>query len=230
MVKFRQVELFLDGTYAEEERKEFMLKSRCICGYLERGLAQSDFESTRSRVNIFCSKEHIDGEAKDLKDPPFVEVRMHFDASAFFGSDFEKKQQIYIKVIELGLAIAEEIMPIPLELCTERLMEFSSNGYVNEWVHHQKEWKKCGVKCIFRCVLKEDEFCQTQEIYVDGKMIIYELISRTMPREFLFHQFLGRAALKNGNEIQYKTSKRIISMYKIKDGVLTFAPENISEH
>jgi hypothetical protein len=229
-VEFKQVELFLDGTYTKDEGIEFMLKSRCICGYLERGLQNIHFVSKRKRVNIFCSKNKIEAEARNIIDPQIVEVRMHFDASSYFSADYINKQKIYINIIESGLSIAEKVMPIPLEFCVERLKSFESNGYVNEWVHFEKEWKKNRVRCVFRCELKGDEFCQTQEVYVEGRLVAKELISRSKPRESLFYQYLGRATLKNGNEIQYKKGESIISAYDIETGVMTFDQENINKH
>ena len=57
MPVFDQIELFLDGTYPRGEQKSFMLKSRCICNYVERALDEKEFETTLSRVNIHCSKD-----------------------------------------------------------------------------------------------------------------------------------------------------------------------------
>ena len=230
MKKFTQIELFLDGSYSKEERVEFIFNSRCVCGYLERKLAELDFLTTLSRVNIKCTQNKDNIGCKELKGAPYLEVTIHQDLADFFRAKSEKKQKAYIQVIESGLKMAENFMPIPREFCVETLRTFEDNGHINEWVHLEKEWKKKRVKCVFRCNLKIDACYQTQEIYIDDKLVLKALITRTKPREFLFFQDLGKATLKNGHEIHYSKGKRSISIYNIETNKLSFPPKNISEH
>jgi hypothetical protein len=191
-------------------------------------LAANQFDTKRSRVNIFCVKENINGFAKDLVDPPILEVRLHCDISNFFESSFDNRQQIYMQVIDSGLSVAEQFMPLPRKYCLERLRKFSQNGYLNEWVYLDKEWKNKGIRSLFRCSVSKDEFSQTQEVYIDGNLVCKEIIAKTKPREFLFHEYLGKATLINGNEIQYTKNNRMLSIYNLETETLTFPSENIN--
>jgi hypothetical protein len=228
--KLSQIELFLDGTYTKEEGMEFIFNSRCISGYLERALANLEFSTSLSRINIKCTKNKNDVGCRELNNAPYLEVVIFHDLSNFFDETIDNKQNIYIEVINSGLREAAGYMPIPLEFCANTLSSFKNEGYINEWVHLEKEWVTKNIRCVFRCDLKVDAFYQFQEIYINGDLVLNKLITRTKPRETLFFRDFGKASIKNENEIHYKNRKRLISTYNIELDELSIPSENISEH
>lgn len=215
MPVLNQIELFLDGTYSSEEKKDFIFKSRCICNYLERALAEEGFETTLSRVNIHCSKRAIRASAQPLKGAPYLEVRIHYDVPRVAGLDEPALQHHYMRIIDLGLSAADEFMPVPYSYCMEVLQQFENGGFVNEWVQAEKNWEKPSVQCKVLARLTTEKFTILQQIYRDGDLIADDIIAETRPREMLFIDYLGGLSLDRSRNIVYKRKKRLLSKFNL---------------
>lgn len=212
---FDQIELFLDGSYPGEEQKGFIFKSRCICNYLERALAEKKFETTLSRVNIHCSKDEREVRILPLKGVPFLEVCIKYDIPPLLVLNESSLQGHYVRIINLGLKAAESFMSVPSGYCMSILRRFEDEGFKNEWIHAQKSWKKGAVRCDVIAQLTTERFSLWQCIYRDGILIAKTQVAETKPREMLFIDYLGTLSLDRSGSIVYKRKGKEITKFDL---------------
>lgn len=216
MPAFSQIELFLDGTYTVEEGKNLILKSRCICNYLERFLRKEKFQTTLSRINIFCSKETRQAKFNRSKAAPFLEVRINYDIPNILELDEFSLQHHLMKIIDSGLSSAMEYMPIPHELCINVLRRFEDGDFKNEWIQTQKVWKKGALRCDVLAELTTEKFSLQQLIYRDDVLVAKRRIAETKPREMLFYDYFGTLSLDATKTIVYKNNRKVLTAFNVE--------------
>lgn len=216
MPALTQIELFLGGNYPIEESKNFTLKSRCICNYLERALKEEKHQTTLSRVNIFCSKEIDKAKAVRLKKPPFLEASIKYDLPTLSELNESSLQAHFIRIIDSGLAIAQTFMPIPHEYCMNALRQFENGGFKNEWIQTQKIWKQLAIHCDVLAQLTTEKFSLQQLIYRDGLLVEKKQIAETKPREMLFYDYFGTLSLDKSETIVYRNKEKVLTRFSIK--------------
>ena len=131
-------------------------------------------------------------------------------------------------MLSTGVEKALKHSPLPSRQIMEALDEFSNNGCLNQWTHIDKLWKRKAYRCVMKCDHRTDTFYLTQKVYKYDVLLAEELIAKTLPREWLFHQFLGKLTLKE-NCIVYANKQKTISTFRIDEGELEFSTKNI-EH
>lgn len=221
MPKLSQIELYLDGTYSKSEKIDFIFKSRCICGFLERALVNLGFQTTLSRINIKCSREVVQAEARQLKASPFLEVSITYDFPSLSGLNLVSTYLEFSNVILLGLKSAESYMPVPHDFCREQLERFMEGECVNQWIHVDKTWKKISCRSVIEAEIKSDKFSLHQTIYRDGVVIERIQLTETKPREMLFFPFLGKLRLDKDGYIYYENKERKISKFNLINNKIT---------
>jgi hypothetical protein len=213
MPAFSQIELYLDDSYETEENKNFIPRSRCSCNYLEKKLGELKFLTKYSRVNIYLSKKEGALKVAPLKGVPILGVTIDYDLKDVQNICDDRLQIHFIAIIERGLKAAEDFMPIPIVECLTFLNEFKENGFKNEWIQAQKEWKQKSIKSEVLASLTTLEFKLLQKIYENGNITAERIIAKTSPREIMFHDFLGSLTLDRTGVIQYKKGNQIISSF-----------------
>jgi len=216
MPTFSQIELFLDEGYSREENKSFILKSRCICNYLERAIKEEKYQTDFSRVNIFCSKNITETRVVRLKEPPLLEVFVEYDLPSLSELNESLLQKNFMKIIDIGLAAAKISMPVPHEYCMNALRNFEAGGFKNEWVQAQKMWKKLAVRCDVLAQLTIEKFTLQQFIYRGDVLLGKKKIAETKPRELLFYEYFGTLSLDQAGSIFYKNKKEVLSRFDLE--------------
>lgn len=211
-----QIELFLDGTYLEKEKKSFILKSRCICNYLERALDKKGFDAALSRINIHCSKDEGQVRVMPLKGVPFLEVCIKYELPVLFDLDVITLQRHYKKIIDLGLRAAETFMPVPHSYCMVVLQRFEEEAFNNKWIQSTKSWDRCSISSEVLACLTMEKFTLQQRIYRSDELISEKQIAETKPREMLFLDYLGSLSLDRSGNIVYKRKGKCLSKFDVK--------------
>lgn len=215
MPKFTQIELFLAGGYADEERKRFLFQSRCICNYLERKLAKKAFESTYSRVNIHCTKDDGEVRVAPLKGCPYLEVRLRYDVPPLADLDEASLQQHYAQIIDSGLTAAAGVMEVPHDFCMRALDELKKGGFRNTWIQAEKSWARQEVRCEVIADLTTSEFTLTQRIYRGESLLAERLVAQTLPREMLFLESLGTLSMNSSGSVVYKKRDKVLTTFNL---------------
>ncbi len=218
MPDFRQLELFLDSTYAANEQRRFIFKSRCVCNYLERGLVSLNFRTKLARLNIHCSTEPKAVRVRPLKIEPFLEVCINYDLPPIDSLNTIALQRHYFGVILKGLEAAETYMPVPIDHCRAALAEFENGGFLNRWVYLDKQWDRLGCRCLLTAELTIDKFLLEQLVYVNGCVVASKQVVETKPREMLFHEYLGMLSIQGGNRLVYKSKSKVLSIFDLEHG------------
>jgi hypothetical protein len=216
MLIFEQIELFLDGSYDKDERRSFIFKTRSICNFLERALAEKKFTAPLSRVNIFCTRSEEEVCVKRLKNENFLEVYILFDIPNILNLDGVKLQEQMKKIIGEGLQIASTFMDVPYEFCMETLQKFIDGGCVNRWVHTAKKWNRNELESKVIGALTTSKFSLIQQVYIGGTLECETKIAETKPRELVFNSLLGRLSKSADEKIYYKVGPDILTCFDVR--------------
>lgn len=214
MKKLTQIELYLEKSPPDSEEKEFLVKSRSMCCYLERRLVGLNFETKCSRINIKCVQSIDEASVAPYKNEPYLEVRLPYKMPSIDSMNSDTLQKHYARIIELGLKAAEQYMPVPYEFCIDVLVQFEAGGYVNEWVQAEKTWSRKSLRSVVTAHLTMDEFFLTQQIEHEDSSV-EEKIAKAETREILFYPYLGSLSMDRSGDIVYKNKKKIISKYSV---------------
>jgi hypothetical protein len=212
-----QIELFLDGSYPNEEQKSFIFKSRCICNYLERALLEKKFETSFSRVNIHCSKDETKTRVHPLKGDQLLEVCIKYDLPPLSTLDAPSLQFRYAQIIDFGLRAAEGFMTVPHGYCMSALRKFEKGGFKNQWTQAEKNWGPGAIRCAVIADLNMEQFALWQHIYRDGDLIASRRVALTKPREMLFIDYLGNLSKDNSGNIVYKRKGKTITKFSLEE-------------
>lgn len=212
---FRQIELFLDGTYSKEERRAFLLGSRCICNYVERELKREKFKSNYSRINIFCTKDERKTGVFPLKNEPYLEVRVRYQMPELSSLTDVALQRNYAEIILLGLNAAKSLMPVPCGVCEAAIRQFEAGGFQNKWVQAKKSWASLSLRCEAVAQLTIYDFTLMQKVYRDGEIVASHKIVETKPREMLFLEYFGDFSLSKRTNILYKAKGKVLTNFDI---------------
>lgn len=213
---FSQIELFLDNSYSNEQQVEFMLRSRCICNYLERSIRGSKFKTSMSRINIVCTKKKDNVQVGPLKGMPYLQVCINYDLPSIFRLDEESLQLHFADIITQGINAAQSFMPVPFKECLDILEEFKRNGFSNSWIQSRKEWKRLNLRSDVIADLTMYKFSLTQKIYEGDSLLAEKIIVEEKPREFLFFDYLGDLSMSADGKIAYAAKRRNFTVFDCK--------------
>lgn len=217
MKELFHVELYLDSSYALDEQKAFIFKSRCICNYLERGLETLKFKSPFSRLNIHCSKTSDKDGVRPLEHEAFLEAHILYDVQHLNSSDEKLLQCEFANIILSGLGAAQKFTSMPVEECRLRLDEFKNEGFVNRWVQVDKYWKKWDCRCVIEAEITTTHFILTEFVHVGGRLVASLEIAKTKPREMLFEEYLGSASLSSSGILSYKAGGAVRTVFSVEE-------------
>ncbi len=211
-----QIELHFDGSYTLEERKEFLSKSRCICNYLERALLRIGFETALRRINIMCSRSSIEPQASKYTHEPILGVDISYDIPPVIDMEESVLQGHYAVMIVEGLRVAESFMELPMNECVSALREFELGGFKNEWVQARKSWSRVAMRSEVLARVTMDEFVLEQLMYSGDELVSTIEVAVTIPRELLFHKYLGSLSMDRSGNINYKSRGEPITTYDVE--------------
>ena len=218
MTRFWNFILGLNSTYSEEERTTTIVASRSMANFIEQRLYSLNFRSDFSRLIIQCSREPADIEFHKGTDPAIATIYINLELGDFLASE-ESMHKAFSLMLSTGVEKALKHEPLPSSQIMAALDEFNNNGHINQWVHVDKLWKRKDYRCVIECDLRTDAFYLTQKIYKGDILLVEKLIGETLPREWLFHQLLGKLTLKE-NYIVYANKQKTISTFRIEEGEL----------
>jgi hypothetical protein len=155
-------------------------------------------------------------------------VFVQLDIDGFEKSTDSKFQAFKALILE-GIKAASKYANFPTSEINNSLEHFMQSGYQNKWVYLDKAWKRKNIRCKIICNHQIDVFELTQQIFLNDVLQHEKVLVRTMPREFLYHQYLGKLALKDGSQIVYSKGKSEISSYDIDLGVID-SDEQLAEY
>ena len=216
MRTLRHVELYLDSTYPEAERKWFLKASRSACSFIERHLQPLQFKGPYSRVNIFCSNDAEVGRALPYKHEPYLEVHIPFIAKPAGQLSPSESQQQFLQIIAAGLETAGRFTPMPLEAISKAMAQFADAGYVNQWKHIDKHWVRKRCRCVISMELTMESFNANQFVYIEDELVGERAIARTSPREGLWAEHLGKLTLSTDGVLEYKRASKVLSAFDIE--------------
>ncbi|WP_397385119.1 hypothetical protein [Prosthecobacter sp.] len=227
MSQFVELQLILGDGFSKEEAVAVTMGSRSMLNFVERRLAVGRHESEFTKLNIYCSKSAADSNLIRYKEPKgFVGIKVQMDPGDFL-SPLTRFQETCALMVREGVRAASQHIPLPEEDVSRAIGNFIDGGFVNQWIHADKTWKRAGFRSIVRCDLRTDAFVLTQSFYRDQKLLADAMIARTKPREFLFHPLLGKLTHSH-SQIAFRTPERIISSYDMETGKLLLPDDNIA--
>lgn len=221
MPKLSQIELYLDGDYSKEEKKEFLFKSRCASNYWEREISKLKFNTNYSRINVYVSDGSKEEKVQPMKAVPFLEVVVHYPIKGISNIEDTELQQHYIKILSIALSAVGSVMPIPFEQCMDILGSFKANNYKNEWVQAERAWVKKSIESRVTAKLSLNEFQLTQYVYVSNELVGKKVIVKSLPRELLFNEYLGKLSISKSGILEYKKGENVLSQFDLKSSRFT---------
>lgn len=216
MPKLSQIELYLDGDYSKEEKREFLFKSRSVCNFWEREISKLMFTSNYSRLNVYVSDGSKEEKVQPMKAVPFLEVIVHYPIKQISKVEDIELQRHFIKILGIALNATGSVMPIPFEQSMDILRRFEENNYKNEWVQAAGVWEKKSIESKVTADLSFSEFKLTQYVYESSELVGESVILNTLPREILFNEYLGKLSLSKCGILEYKKGKNVLSQFDIK--------------
>ena len=165
---------------------DFLKSSRHICNYIEREvLRKIRFKADGfSQICIsLCS---------DPKTEFFVNSAnvaccdLKFDRERYDALSKEELPDFYIELLEAGLRQMTGFCPLPLDEILQGLNDFKSGGFVNEWTHKRRVFKKHALTAALRCELSQSAFKLRLEVLKDKAVTFNEVILETDPDEVAF--------------------------------------------
>ena len=228
MPRFDGIQLVLQDGFSRDEAVAVTLASRSMVHFIERRLAARNFESEYTKLNIDVSKSPVADRLIRYKEPKrFIGIAIQVDPGEFLEPP-ARFHQVCANMVRMGLRAASHHVDLPLEEVSESIDEFFKIGFVNQWTHADKIWKRAGVRSAIQCDLRTDAFVLTQRIYRGEGLTDEAIIARTKPREWLFYPFFGKLTL-SGSEILYRAKGRMISRYDLKTGEFQYSCDNIDQ-
>jgi hypothetical protein len=210
-----QIELHLDGTYSNEEAKEFLWASRCCCNYLERALRGVGFKSKYSRLIILCTKDERDVVVRPLEHEPYLEAIVLFHATSPTALNPSAAQKQCMKAIMAGIELARIYTPLPVAECCRALQDFEAGGFVNQWVAREKSWSRLKCRCIIAAEMTMERLTLDQVVYLEGEHVADRRIAETKPREGLYEQYLGAFSSDAKGRILYKAKGGVLTVFDL---------------
>lgn len=217
--RFWDIQLLLSDGYTDIERKMVIVNSRIICNFVERKIYPLNHRCEFSRLVIECSKSGVKEEFLQSKDPRMATVRVQNDISGLDENNGEKLVA-FDNLIRQGFQVASKYVALPKDEVFDALDEFKRMGYENKWIHAHKNWKSKLLGCSIECNHKIDVFELTQKIYKNGNLVLEAVVVRQMPRERLYHQYLGKLTLRGQNHLVFAKNNKVISTYNIDENTL----------
>ena len=216
MLKFTQIELFLDNTYSLSEQKIFILKSRSICNYIERYIVKHDIKAAFKRLNIHCTRDASMIGVTPLKFEPFLEAREYFDLPTISDLSIGSLQAKFLEIIIAGLKSANIYSSVDESFFDELFADIAVNNFINKWVHKDKYWKRWDCRCVIEAELTVDEFLINQYVYLKGKLVTKFCIATSMPREAIFSEYLGDLTISSEGILYYRNKTKVLSEYNLQ--------------
>ena len=210
-----QIELYLEGEYSKEEKKDFLFKSRCICNYWEREINKLKFITDFSRINVYVSDGTKEIKVQSMQSVPFLEVVINYPLDSILYLEENELQGHYIAILCNAISAAESYMPVPLIHSKNILKKFEEGGFQNEWVHAERFWHRKSIESKVVASLTVSEFKLTQLVYLNDQLIAKEVVASTLPREILFDYYLGKLSITRFNILEYKRGKDILTRFDL---------------
>ena len=155
---FKSIYMDLDRVqFGTELGYSFLLKTRSLCGYIERQIIPLKYRSDGfNRIVIKGSKEPKD---------PYVNccqvlcVSVEFDEEKFQSLNSQEDiSEFLISMLKKGVTIGNQVSPLPQEEIFESIELFRSFGFKNEWRSKRRLYRKENVYAQFECHLSMESF------------------------------------------------------------------------
>ncbi|AOR63385.1 hypothetical protein [Pectobacterium wasabiae] len=183
--------------YGKEITYSFKEQSRSICNFLERKIKDLKYSSEGFRAVCFVGKKHP---SKDVfvNSSNVLNIDVYIDENRYKITSIDYLNSYFIEIIKSGLSKCGDILPIT-EI-TSALHEFENSGYVNEWVHKKRFFKKQNITCSLVCNHSIEDFQLSLKIMRADDIIFNEVILITPPDELSYH-YKFKDILINNSEV-----------------------------
>ncbi|MEO0414936.1 MAG: hypothetical protein AAF226_08295 [Verrucomicrobiota bacterium] len=221
MAHFWDILINLEGDYSQDEREAAIVSSRSMVHFIERSIVGLNFKADFYRLIIECSKEPVKEEHEFWlqKDPDIATVSIEVELGDFLKTE-SAMHDAFEKVIREGFQAASKYVSLPVDEVNDALDEFIEGGYKSRWIQADKTWKRKKTRAVVECDHRVESFDISQKIFVEDELIYKEQIVSEMPRERLFHYYLGNLIMR-GNTIFYEKGKSPITAYDLATRQMT---------
>lgn len=104
----------------------------------------------------------------------------------------------FIEILKTGLDRCGGVLPV--SEITSAICDFELGGYVNEWVHKRKIFKKQGLICSLFCNHSISDFQLSLKVMRGGDVVFDNVILITPPDELAYH-YKFKDIVMEGEEI-----------------------------
>ncbi|MCH5021973.1 hypothetical protein [Pectobacterium atrosepticum] len=170
--------------YGKEITYPFKEQSRSICNFLERKIKDLKFSSEGFKTVCFVGKKQP---SKDVfvNSSNVLNVDVYIDEDRYKSISVDCLNDYFVEVIRSGLDKCEGMLPI--DEVTSFIHEFENCGYVNEWVHKKKVFKKQSLVCSLICNHSIKDFQLSLKVVRSDDVVFNEVILTTPPDELAYH-------------------------------------------
>jgi hypothetical protein len=194
-----EFELYLNSPLYESN---FQFQSRFIGNYLRRQLKSLNFEPQGyKRLLIFLCQ---------LECPP-NKIGTFYSSDLFIYVPFEKNKYdnlpkdeltgFYIDLYLKGIQKAQQTHVFPEPFIREKLNEFKTDGYRNEWEFKSKTFKEIGIKATLFCKMTMEAFSLSLILSKKKEVVFSKEILNTLPDELCYHYQFKDIAYENNKII-----------------------------
>jgi len=180
-----EFKLYLDFPLYESN---FLFQSRFIGNYLRRQLRSLNFEPKgykRLLINL-CQLE-CPTNKMGIYYPSDLCVYVPFEKSMYDNLRNNELADFHIDLYLNGVQKAQDTHVLPEKFIIEKLAEFKTNGYKNEWEFKSKTFKEIGIKATLFCKMTMDAFSLSLILSKKKEVVFTKEILNTLPDEICYH-------------------------------------------
>jgi len=204
--------------FGNEKGYSFLLKTRSLCGYIERMIKPLKIHTEGFNRIVINGK-------KDPKEPYInscrvLSVELSFDEARYLLLTGEEEIfEFLIQMLKEGITIGNQIAKLPVDAIHESIESFRNNEFKNEWKSKRRLNRSEKVYAQFDCHLSMDSFELFLVIEKQKKEIFRERILKTDPDPVAYYS-LYKDIIFDGDKliVTSRTSQPLFTM-DLKDKI-----------
>ncbi|AOR61172.1 hypothetical protein [Pectobacterium parmentieri] len=172
--------------YGEEITYPFKELTRSLCNYLGRKVKEARCETAGFNRVCFVGRKEPSGEAY-VNSSNVLGVEIFIDEDEYLNTTKEKLNKYFSKLIMDGLDKVDDKYSLPKDVIVNAISDFECSGFINEWVHKKKVFKKQNLVCSLICNHSINDFQLSLKVMRAGDVVFNEVILVTPPDELAYH-------------------------------------------
>lgn len=183
------------------EAQNFGLRSRSLLNFIDKRLRREKFKTESIQKIVFefthdCNKKTI-----YLNTSNVLVVDVFFDLNDYINKSVDELNEYFICLLLKGIKLCSHMIPGIETAIVNKIDEFRSLNYKNEWIHQRKRINKTKYFARLRCDLTISRFLLYFEIEIKKKIIYSRLIGSEKQSEYIYSPILGSFTIDESNNL-----------------------------